>query len=466
MKKIILTLLLAAISTGAMAEWIKAEDNWSYDSTSIRRVGDLASMTIATNIAFDGKTYIGLFDEEFDCKTERRSRTKRWSFDSGDWEPPQSGGEWSIKRNDSFWHIACRKAAPSSAPANAEMAPSIPAANPADSASAKSSAFLIASVAAIVGGLVSYLVFKLLGGSVSGSTPVATGRRWMNWLLFSALAFATTKVVGALFSGFSDPGHHFAKAIIVVPFFAPIGFVSGWLFAKIRGPKEEPLTEQPQLPNGENEATPKSPRKETVEAAVRANPLHEKVPSAAAPHKFGPSDYPDFRPAPAGINDVQAGIYEAIANELESGETDKGLWTRLFAESNGDEKKTKVAYINQRAAKLMDAERTRIIESGRKKSAEAARLKEPRIEEVGSSNLSSGNPKKAAPEKPVINGDDEWQRAKQAVDLSDHLNIPIADAKLMVTHGIEKKGDRFILKDGRGYNTLAQAISSAKLGNG
>jgi hypothetical protein len=228
---------------------------------------------------------------------------------------------------------------------------------------------------------------------------------------------------------------------------APIVFVAGWLFAKIRGPKEESLNEEPQLPNGENEATPKSPRKETVEAAVRANPLHEKVPSAAAPHKFGPSDYPDFRPAPAGINDVQAGIYEAIANELECGETDKGLWTRLFAESNGDEKMTKVAYIKQRAAKLMEAERTR-------------------SNALGNSNSSLGNPTRAVPETPTINGDDEWQLAKQSADLADQLHLSIAEARAMVTLGIEKKGDRFILKDGRGYNTLVEAISSARRGNG
>jgi uncharacterized RDD family membrane protein YckC len=53
-------------------------------------------------------------------------------------------------------------------------------------------------------------------------------------------------------------------------------------------------------------------------------------------------------------------IYEAIANELETGSTDKGLWTRLFAELDGDEKKTKIAYIKQRAEKLMVAERVRI----------------------------------------------------------------------------------------------------------
>ncbi len=45
-------------------------------------------------------------------------------------------------------------------------------------------------------------------------------------------------------------------------------------------------------------------------------------------------------------------IYTTIAKELETGATDKGLWTRLFAEYDGDENRTKAAYIRERAEKL------------------------------------------------------------------------------------------------------------------
>lgn len=45
-------------------------------------------------------------------------------------------------------------------------------------------------------------------------------------------------------------------------------------------------------------------------------------------------------------------IYLFIANELESNTTDKALWTRLFAECDGDENRTKAAYIRQRANQL------------------------------------------------------------------------------------------------------------------
>jgi hypothetical protein len=47
-------------------------------------------------------------------------------------------------------------------------------------------------------------------------------------------------------------------------------------------------------------------------------------------------------------------FYAAVAEEIESGNTDKGLWTRLYAECDGDEKKTKVQYIKTRASQLAD----------------------------------------------------------------------------------------------------------------
>jgi hypothetical protein len=73
-------------------------------------------------------------------------------------------------------------------------------------------------------------------------------------------------------------------------------------------------------------------------------------------------------------------VYEVVANEMESGKLDKGLWTRLFAETDGDEKKTKIAYIKQRAEKLMTAERTRLQELARQQAEEAARREKLRLE--------------------------------------------------------------------------------------
>ncbi|ENO87839.1 MULTISPECIES: ankyrin repeat domain-containing protein [Thauera] len=46
-------------------------------------------------------------------------------------------------------------------------------------------------------------------------------------------------------------------------------------------------------------------------------------------------------------------IYEEVAEELERERVDKGLWTRLYAEFDGDERKVKVGYIKARAEKLL-----------------------------------------------------------------------------------------------------------------
>ncbi len=50
-------------------------------------------------------------------------------------------------------------------------------------------------------------------------------------------------------------------------------------------------------------------------------------------------------------------IYEIVGNEIDEGRVEKGLWTRLFAEMDGDENKTKAAYIKRRAEKLIATER-------------------------------------------------------------------------------------------------------------
>jgi len=53
-------------------------------------------------------------------------------------------------------------------------------------------------------------------------------------------------------------------------------------------------------------------------------------------------------------------IYKSVSDELESDSINSGLWTRLYAESDGDEIKTKVAYIRHRAAALIEEARLQL----------------------------------------------------------------------------------------------------------
>ncbi|MCX5883133.1 MAG: hypothetical protein NTU74_15430 [Deltaproteobacteria bacterium] len=95
--------------------------------------------------------------------------------------------------------------------------------------------------------------------------------------------------------------------------------------------------------------------------------------------KGAPASSPDRKlnnVSPAGRLDVavdEERIYAAIATELETGATDKGLWTRLFAECSGDEKQMKVLYIKQRAERLISAKRIAVLKVATEK-ATAERL--------------------------------------------------------------------------------------------
>jgi hypothetical protein len=82
--------------------------------------------------------------------------------------------------------------------------------------------------------------------------------------------------------------------------------------------------------------------------------------------------------APNAAVDEDA-IYAVVAAELETGNTDKGLWTRLFAECGGDDKQTKVLYIKHRAEKLIAAERAKLRNLEDQRAKEAAIAEDERI---------------------------------------------------------------------------------------
>lgn len=67
-------------------------------------------------------------------------------------------------------------------------------------------------------------------------------------------------------------------------------------------------------------------------------------------------------------------IYTQIAQELETGVKDKGLWTRLFADTDGDEQKTRARYIKHRAEKLMAAQQAHLKEQAKLRAEENAKL--------------------------------------------------------------------------------------------
>lgn len=100
----------------------------------------------------------------------------------------------------------------------------------------------------------------------------------------------------------------------------------------------------------------------------------QSLPHTMQPQSFSSPDMTDSIPMSLQID--EAAIYTAVADELDTGKIDKGLWVRLYAEFDGDEKKTKVAYIKQRAERLVALEQGRLEEIKGQRDLEAARLEE------------------------------------------------------------------------------------------
>jgi hypothetical protein len=113
----------------------------------------------------------------------------------------------------------------------------------------------------------------------------------------------------------------------------------------------------------------------TVQAQVTAQPLNRQTPSVglkpisqqSAGTTPSPAMSPELRPTAQPpqttnhqiptIEDTEDRIYAQVGEEIESGNTDKGIWTRAFSQAGGDDKQTRVLYIQLRVARLLAAER-------------------------------------------------------------------------------------------------------------
>lgn len=65
--------------------------------------------------------------------------------------------------------------------------------------------------------------------------------------------------------------------------------------------------------------------------------------------------------------------YDVAAQELAAGKLDRGLAARCYAESDGDEHKSRALYLNRRAVILRQEEEARIIAEKKKASLEKRR---------------------------------------------------------------------------------------------
>lgn len=160
------------------------------------------------------------------------------------------------------------------------------------------------------------------------------------------------------------------------------GYFALWLIPAFKGNKwrEENLTNR----GYEQHSTAQAITHEAAVAqTVSTMAAHYRSNNESSMPVAGNTTMPSTPPVPTTTVDEDL-IYAQIADELESGNKDKGLWTRIFAECGGDENGTKALYIKRRAERLIAAERLRLEQAKvfRDKAAEAKQLEELHIQSL------------------------------------------------------------------------------------
>lgn len=78
------------------------------------------------------------------------------------------------------------------------------------------------------------------------------------------------------------------------------------------------------------------------------------------------------------MQEIEDRLYEQIAQEIETNAVDKGIWTKAFSQTGGDDKQTRVLYIKARFDRLMAAENARLEAAQHEREEIARREQEQR----------------------------------------------------------------------------------------
>jgi hypothetical protein len=162
------------------------------------------------------------------------------------------------------------------------------------------------------------------------------------------------------------------------------------------------------------------------------------LPAAQTP---APTTQPPHHEMPK-MEDIEDGIYAQVGEELESGNTDKGIWTKAFAHAGGDDKSTRVSYIQLRVAKLLALEEDR-----QKRYAENERIRSEQLVLETTKRVENEQAVKAA------------ENARIASLESDRRLIAILMYDDMLTTPVERS--RIIEQFGGSVSTENQAFFSS-----
>ena len=223
----------------------------------------------------------------------------------------------------------------------------------------------------LIAGVVAAIIFYLASPKGRVTTPSDIGRKWFSW----AAVVICLAILPNYIRDTSDDVV-LVKWVIDMVFFGGGAFLLGlaygkffkkWETAPSSASNSEPAPPTSAHSSGDIKPAPRAEPAITApsapQVASQAMPLTPPPAMTKAAQQPTTNAHPQGSPASSTPPEVNVDhIYAQVAKEIESGNPDKGLWTRLWAECDGDDKKTKVIYIKQRANVLIATEKARLLE--------------------------------------------------------------------------------------------------------
>lgn len=196
----------------------------------------------------------------------------------------------------------------------------------------------------LIYGLLVFGITKLLNATLFKLKPASRPVAWGLTILIFVVSVAVHTALKVLrFQAISDSAGVSINPPNSLDF--ANAFISAWLFFTFLNREEK-----------SKEPLPATSPPISITPAFSNTSLREKNTTAQPVPPAPTADRHSALPPTLNSPDSTNKIYSLIAEELEAGRPEKALWTRLFAECDGDEKNTKVLYIKQRAQQLIAAE--------------------------------------------------------------------------------------------------------------
>jgi hypothetical protein len=186
------------------------------------------------------------------------------------------------------------------------------------------SALLTSMFSLVVGGVVGSVIQYAVTPKGVPKNHVELGRFWLGWAAFSMSVIGLSKFV---WKQDIDSFLFWAFNLVI---WGLVAFICGWVYGFfVKFTDSKPKNSAKLQPTTSSSISEKATHLEATATSKKVS----------------------FTPQTRATTDENS-LYETVAKELDTGDVQKGLWTKLYSECGGDETQVKVKYIQERIASL------------------------------------------------------------------------------------------------------------------